>query len=208
MTYGHNTATATTTISNFQRRHQVTTLCQVLLYSVEESLWPIRIAPRLEPIRQLWQGLSRSNSQYWQSIYMANSPKGNDSQLAAYHLLHGLLEWKFIDLCLQCKLVELKITTNIAHNGSSTEEHRANSVTQQIQSFCDELTVCSLLLFARKRSCLDLLNTSCFPCTCFKETWLLILNLLRKREMGKEEPQSIWYFFNGSINSLKTQLGK
>lgn len=215
MTFGHNTATASTTISFFQRRHQVTTLWQVFIYNIDLNLWPIKFAPRLDQVRKQWQSLSRCNNQQWQLIYIANSPKGNESQLAAYHLLHGLLEWKFLDLYLQCKLTKLQITSHIIEN---TDEFKWKHLTEQFQCFCDDLIICSLLLFTKKRSSLELLNSSCFPCTCFKEIWVLLLKLLKKIQIplfgdthGKIEAHdslNLWILFNNSINKLKGQLCK
>lgn len=226
MTFGHNTATASSTISFFQRRHQVTTLWQVLIHKVDASLWPLKYGEHLESVRRLWQTFSGVQSPLWPQLYLANSPKGNESQLAAYHLLHGLLEWKFLDLYLQCKLVKLSIPLKSrGTHGSLHQEGKYSSSTlliQQFQSLCNELTLCSLLLFRKKRSALELLNSSCFPCTCFKEIWLLILKLLKKAEIplleedgidrgdqrGSSKVVDLWCIFNTSIDNLKSQLGK
>lgn len=137
-------------------------------------------------------------------LYFANSCKGNECNIPAYHLLHGALEWKLLDLCILHKY-DLNSLSNL-----ESSLKLPNSLINQCERIVSDLLICSIFIYAKKRSA-ELLFSSPFPCTCVKEIWLLLQVALQKWSLKGEidkEKITFWYLFNKAMDRIKSNMGE
>ncbi|XP_017034846.1 protein MMS22-like [Drosophila kikkawai] len=99
----------------------------------------------------------------WKVLYFAEHSKGNECQAPAYHLYHGILEWRFLDLLLLA-----------AGEGEGEDQ---GSLLGQLERTLDDLIVCAGHHY-RSRHRPELIHTSPFVCRCTKELWLLLQRLV------------------------------
>ncbi|XP_073829155.1 protein MMS22-like [Musca autumnalis] len=192
--------------SNYLRRRHITLLLHLILQSTHSEQW-IFLKPHLSRFRTLLNNCIQLDT--LKSIYFANSCKGNDCNIPAYHLLHGLLEWKFLDLCILQKYDTINDEKGI--HGKDTEDNKkaCNVLIAQMENIIDVLLTCSIYLFAKKR-CAELLFTSPFPCTCIKEMWLLMQFSTEKWDLKtpEGEPLTFWCLFNKAMQRMKGNMDK
>ncbi|XP_067636741.1 protein MMS22-like isoform X2 [Eurosta solidaginis] len=191
--------------SYYQRRQQVTHLLYLLLYDTTIEKWPL-VRSNLDNIRRLLSRLTDMDT--WKLIYFANSCKGNECNAAAYHMLHGSLEWKLLDLCILYKYELLSTPMPLLAVADSKHDDHFLSLLERV--FYD-LISCSLHLYAKKRPA-ELLYSTPFPCTCIKECWLYVQIALQKWLLGSlsltGEQITFWQMFNETLNKLKTKMDK
>lgn len=186
-------------LSYYQRRRQVTQLLHVLLHRTTQEHWS-RWRLQVLSLRNL---LNRITDVYtWKLIYFANSSKGNECNVPAYQLLHGALEWKLLDLFLLQKYESSN--KNKAPTPAEENEATVDHLIFHLERVFEDLLTCSLYHFSKKRSA-ELLYSTPFPCTCFKEFWLLLQLFLQQ---GSHSGMSFWTLFNKIIEKIKTKLGK
>ncbi|KAH8276640.1 hypothetical protein KR044_000629 [Drosophila immigrans] len=159
---------ATKSSSWFAMRQQVTHFYHLLLL-----LEPEQSAASLRQLRELLN--SCLDAAAWRTLYFAEHSKGNDCTTPAYHLYHGALEWRLLDLLCQ----------QAADNQADYEA--------QLTRLLDDLVLCSQLLYRSKHS-VQLLQTSAFMCRCSKELWLLLQQL-----------HDFWPRFQQALQRHKTQ---
>ncbi|XP_011176948.2 protein MMS22-like [Zeugodacus cucurbitae] len=186
-----------------KRRKEVTHLFYWILQHTTDEQWPL-LRPSLESIRRLINCTTEADT--WKLIYFANSCKGNDCNAAAYHMLHGVLEWKLLDLCI---LYRFEICAPTTMLDSNTKPNSA--FLSQLTLYLEDLVTCSLYLYVKKRP-VELLYASPFPCTCIKECWLYIQLALQKWSLTAlavgVEQLTFWQLFNETMAKLKTKLDK
>lgn len=172
-----------------------------MLQSINSEEWSV-FQPHFGRLRALLNNCIQCET--WKHIYFANSCKGNKCNIPAYHLLHGVLEWTFLDLCILYKY-ELTPTT---HFKDSTKS--APDVINQYERLLNNLLTCSIFFYA-KRSSVELLFSSPFPCVCIKEDWLLLQIIIQKWPPNVEadaEKITFWSVFNKVMDSIKIKMGK
>lgn len=113
--------------------------------------------------------------------------------LPGYHLLHGLLEWKLIDL----QNIQLQ---EITLNGQVNTDIGSLFLTE-CKRFIKDLIFISLEYFKRKQD-MDLNRVSPFPCSCIKECWLVLQTTFDKLNLH------FWTNFNEGISSFEEDLNK
>lgn len=186
-----------------QRRKEVTHMFYWILHHTTDEQWSL-LRPSLESMRRLVNRTTEADT--WKLIYFANSCKGNDCNAAAYHLLHGVLEWKLLDLCILYKFELCAPTVLLDGNAKSS-----SAFISQLTLFFEDLVTCSLYLYGKKRPA-ELLYASPFPCTCIKECWLYVQLALQKWTLTAlavaGEQLTFWQLFNETIAKLKTNLGE
>ncbi|XP_053951880.1 protein MMS22-like [Anastrepha ludens] len=191
------------THSNYQRRQQITHLLYLLLHHTSEEQWSL-LRPNLDSMRRLLNRTTEIDT--WKLIYFANSCKGNECNAAAYHMLHGALEWKLLDLCI---LYKFELCAHVAQLDNNAKP--SATFMCQLERLFEDLMACSLYLYTKKRPA-ELLHSSPFPCTCIKECWLYVQLVLEKWELTSlavaGEQIQFWHIFNETISKLKTQLDK
>lgn len=188
-------------ISYYRRRHEVTLMYHVMLQTINPEEWSV-FKPHFGRLRGLIYNCIQNET--WKLIYFANSSKGNECNIPAYHLLHGVLEWTLLDLCILYKY-DLILITNCT-NSTKYAPHILN----QYERILNNLLACSIYFYAKKR-CVELLFSSPFPCVCIKEYWLLLQLLIQKwTPSGGMESEKItfWSLFNKVIDSIRTKMGK
>ncbi|KNC31048.1 MMS22-like protein [Lucilia cuprina] len=188
-------------ISFYRRRRQVTLLYHLILQTTHTEEWNF-LKPHLTRLRSLLNNCIQTET--LKLVYFANSCKGNECNIPAYHLLHGLLEWKFLDLCILYKY-DLNSVTDIENSAKSS-----SSVISQCERIVNDLLICSIFVYPKKRSA-ELLFSSPFPCTCVKEVWLLLQFSLQKWSLSEkpdEDKISFWSLFNKSMDRIRTKMGK
>lgn len=193
-------ATINEEISFYRKRRQVTCLLHVILQTTTNEEWMF-LKPHLTRLRGLLNNCIQLEN--WKLIYFANSFKGNECNIPAYHLLHGILEWRFLDLCILYKYDINCVTTPEDASKSS------NSVLVQCERIVNDLLICSIFVYAKKRSA-ELLFSSPFPCTCVKEMWLLLQLAIQKwslKDESDKEIASFWSIFNKSMEKIKNKMG-
>ncbi|KAM7349018.1 protein MMS22-like isoform 2-T2 [Cochliomyia hominivorax] len=185
-------------LSFYNRRRHVSNLLHVILQNTKNEEWDFLMS-HLIRLRALLNNCVQLET--WKLIYFANSLKGNECNIPAYHLLHGILEWKFLDLCILYKY-DSNSTTML---GDSTKS--PNSVLVQYERIVNDLLVCSILFYAKKRPT-ELLYSSPFPCTCVKEMWLLLQLVIQKWPLKGESDETItfWSIFNKCMERIKNKL--
>ncbi|XP_046803254.1 protein MMS22-like [Lucilia cuprina] len=186
-------------ISFYRRRRQVTLLYHLILQTTHTEEWNF-FKPHLTRLRSLLNNCIQTET--LKLVYFANSCKGNECNIPAYHLLHGLLEWKFLDLCILYKY-DLNSVTDLENSAKSS-----SSVISQCERIVNDLLICSIFVYAKKRSA-ELLFSSPFPCTCVKEVWLLLQFSLQKWSLSEkpdEDKISFWSLFNKSMDRIRTKM--
>ncbi|XP_004520431.1 protein MMS22-like [Ceratitis capitata] len=190
-------------INNPQRRQQVTYLFYWLLQYTSEEQWPL-LRPNLESLRLLINRLTEADT--WKLVYFANSCKGNECKAASYHMLHGALEWKLLDLCVLYKYELRTLAEQPVGNVKSNK-----TFVSQLERLFDDLVTCSLYFYDKKRPA-ELLYCSPFPCTCIKECWLYLQLALEKWSLTilavADEKITFWQIFNERMANLKTKMDK
>ncbi|XP_061387100.1 protein MMS22-like [Musca vetustissima] len=193
--------------SYYLRRRHITMLLHVVLQSTHPEQWMF-LKPHMTRLRSLLNNSIQMDS--LKSIYFANSCKGNECNIPAYHLLHGLMEWKFLDLCILQKYDDTTNADVTMDNEEKENTKSCNVLMQQIENMIDVLLTCSIYLFGKKRST-ELLFTSPFPCTCIKEMWLLMQFALEKwnlKTLEGGEPVTFWCVFNKAMQKIKGNMDK
>lgn len=192
-------------ISYYLRRRHVTLLLHIVLHTTHPEQW-ILLQPHLTRLRALLNNCIQVDT--LKCIYFANSCKGNECNIPAYHLLHGLLEWKFLDVCILQKY-ELNNTISSPNDtGVNDNKSNKNVIIAQLENIFEMLIQCSIFYFAKKRTA-ELLFTSPFPCTCIKEMWLLLQFALEKWLLKTDEGElTFWILFNRVMLKIKNNLGK
>ncbi|KAH8281258.1 hypothetical protein KR018_003022 [Drosophila ironensis] len=151
-------------------RRQVTHFYHLLLLGMPEEL------PLAEDLRHLLNNLLSAEA--WKVLYFAESGKGNDCQAPAYHLYHGLLEWRFLDLLLLF---------------ARGEDQQGLT---QLERTLDDLVVCAGHHYRGKHRP-ELLHCPPFICRCTKELWLLLKHLIPKWLAEKE--LDFWALFHKAL---------
>ncbi|XP_050332656.1 protein MMS22-like [Bactrocera neohumeralis] len=189
--------------NNRQRRKEVTHMFYWILLHITDEQWSF-LRPSLESIRHLVNRTTEADT--WKLIYFASSCKGNDCNAAAYHLLHGVLEWKLLDLCILYKFELYAPKVQLDDNAKPS-----SAFINQLTLLFEDLMTCSLYLYGKKRPA-ELLYASPFPCTCIKECWLYVQLVLQKWTLTTfdvaTEKLTFWQLFNETITKLKTKLDK
>ncbi|KAH8364893.1 hypothetical protein KR200_001537 [Drosophila serrata] len=147
----------------FRIRQQVTHFYHLLL-----SLRPEDQRQFHEDLRLLLNN-QLDTEDAWKVLYFAEHSKGNECQAPAYHLYHGILEWRFLDLLLLA-----------AAAGEGEAENRSSSCSNllgQLERTLDDLIICAEHHY-RGRHRPELIHTSPFVCRCTKELWLLLQRLV------------------------------
>ncbi|XP_013108570.1 protein MMS22-like [Stomoxys calcitrans] len=188
--------------SYYQRRHHITLLLHIVLHTTHPEQWPL-LQPHLKRLRSLLSNCVQMDT--LKCIYFANSSKGNDCNISAYHLLHGLLEWTFLDVCILQKYALCKNTIDCNEAESSNEN--SSLLINQLEKFIDILLGCSIFHFSKKRTA-EYMFSSAFPCTCVKEMWLLLQLALEKWTLKTQEGEYItcWYLFNRAMLKIKDNM--
>uniref|UniRef100_A0A1A9WVN0 Protein MMS22-like n=1 Tax=Glossina brevipalpis TaxID=37001 RepID=A0A1A9WVN0_9MUSC len=184
----------------FQKRHEVTKLMHLLLRNLQEEQWPL-IRTHLTQLRSLINSVTQKDD--LKHLYFANSCKGNDCHVPAYHLLHGSMEWKFLDLCL---LYKYEYLPTLIYQSEEETNRSCHTLLNQLERFIEDLITCSVFIF-KKKCPAELLYTSPFPCCCFKELWLLLQLTLEKWSLCYlEEHLTFWKLFNRIMENIKLKL--
>ncbi|KAH8387422.1 hypothetical protein KR093_006938 [Drosophila rubida] len=139
----------------YAMRQQVTHFYHLLLHADQVEGTPAMCS--LLQLRELIN--SCLDAATWRTLYFAEHSKGNDCTTPAYHLYHGALEWRLLDLCVQRKLQE--------------QADVECTYQAQLSRLLDDLVLCSQLHYRSKQS-VQLLHTSVFMCRCSKELWMLL----------------------------------
>ncbi|XP_037933573.1 protein MMS22-like isoform X2 [Teleopsis dalmanni] len=186
-------------LSFYQRRRQVTQFLYLMLHKTVRRQLPI-LSSKCTRIRRLLNSLSDPNT--WKLVFLAGNNKGNECNIPSYHFLHGMLEWKLLDLCIL-----YKYNTNI--NENDVLEEKLQMLVKQIEKVLDDLLICSLFVFNKKRPA-EILYTTPFSCTCFKEFWLLLQLMFEKWfvniNVSIDNKLYFWTLFNKRILNLKTHM--
>ncbi|XP_055859184.1 protein MMS22-like [Episyrphus balteatus] len=176
-------------LSYYQRRRQVTLFYHLILAKNSEMHWSL-VEQHLSSLRHLLNRITSKD--VLKLIYIANSSKGNETNTSAYHFLHGCLEWKLLDLfILQQTRLELSAESN--------NEAKSSLFDTQLERIFDDLTICSIFLYKKKKTT-ELLFSSPFPCTCIKETWLVL-----QISIEKWQGENFWKLFNRTLDKFKSK---
>jgi len=164
----------------YQVRQQVSHFYHLVLRLRENDL--LAEAPQfLEDLRHLLN--NQLDTDAWKVLYFAEHSKGNECQAPAYHLYHGILEWRFLDL----------------HMLFATGEDQG--FLGQLERTLDDLIVCAGHHY-RGRHRPELIHTSPFVCRCTKELWLLLKHLIPKW-LG-ERDLDFWMLFHKAMQRHKS----
>ncbi|EDW62838.1 protein MMS22-like [Drosophila virilis] len=168
-------------------RQQVTHYYHLLLHDMDSvEQWQL-LYPAVRQLRELLN--SCLDAAAWRILYFAEHGKGNECQAPAYHLYHGALEWRLLDLCLQRKLEANALETTLQ-----------STYLSQLERTLDDLVLCASYYHKSKHSA-ELLHTSAFMCRCSKELWLwLLLNQQTDTETA------FWPLFHRAMQRHKAQL--
>ncbi|KAL5286260.1 MMS22L family protein [Megaselia abdita] len=126
-------------------------------------------------------------------FFMANHSRGNEIDLPAYHVLHGFLEWKLIDL----QVIQRQ---EMSEKGLVNTEDGSLFQTQS-KRFLKDLIFISLQYF-NKNLDMDLNRISPFPCSCIKECWLVLQVLFDKMNLH------FWTYFNEGTSGFEKELSR
>ncbi|XP_017065911.1 protein MMS22-like [Drosophila eugracilis] len=135
----------------------------------------------LQDLRQLLNNLLDADA--WKVLYFAEHSKGNECQAPAYHLYHGILEWRFLDL-------------HILYTSGDDQGFLG-----QLERTLDDLIVCASQHY-RGRHRPELIHVSPFMCRCTKEMWFLLKNLIPKW-LGDRD-LDFWILFHKAMQRHKT----
>ncbi|XP_037723729.1 protein MMS22-like [Drosophila subpulchrella] len=164
----------------YQVRQQVSHFYHLMLRLRENDL--LAGAPQfLEDLRHLLN--NQLDTDAWKVLYFAEHSKGNECQAPAYHLYHGILEWRFLDL----------------HMLFASGEDQG--FLGQLERTLDDLIVCAGHHY-RGRHRPELIHTSPFVCRCTKELWLLLKHLIPKW-LG-ERDLDFWMLFHKAMQRHKS----
>ncbi|XP_026846130.1 protein MMS22-like [Drosophila persimilis] len=181
---GQQQLQAPTTMTNsiwYRARQQVTQFYHLLLRIHDENI--CMEAPRfLEDLRSLLNNLL--DAEAWKVLYFAEHSKGNECPAPAYHLYHGVLEWRFLDLIL---LNDCQGATEAA-------------LLAQLEHTLGDLVLCASLYYRSKHRP-ELIHTSAFMCRCTKELWLL-LSVLAPKWLAQSQ-LGIWDLFHKAMQGHK-----
>ena len=172
-----------------------------MLQSINPEEWSV-FKPHFRRLRALINNCIQFET--WKYIYFANSCKGNECNIPAYHLLHGVLEWTFLDLCILYKYELISIAN------CTDSKTNAPDVISQYEHILNNILTCSIFFYVKKRS-VELLFSSPFPCVCIKEVWLLLQIIIEKWPQNIEadaEKTTFWSVFNKVMESIKIKMGK
>ncbi|KAH8396262.1 hypothetical protein KR222_006934 [Zaprionus bogoriensis] len=173
----------------YHARQQVTHFYHLLLHEQHAgNEWQLLLAPAVRQLRELLNCCLDADA--WRVLYFAEHSKGNECPAPAYHLYHGALEWRLLDLCLQRKLQ--------AHE--QAEEQRL-SYQAQLERTLDDLVLCAAHHY-RSRNSAELLHTSAFVCRCSKELWLWLM----LQQQQQQEDCVFWPLFHRAMQRQKGQL--
>lgn len=102
-------------------------------------------------------------------VHSASSNDGNSSLSSSFHLLHGMLEWRWIYLTIIYKIefMQGKI------GGDESD------LVDEIKLFVYDLITLSIVKF-QKCSSANLIFSSPFVCGCVKEMWTLIFDFINR----------------------------
>lgn len=168
-------------------RQQVTHYYHLLLHDMDSAeQWQL-IYPAVRQLRELLN--SCLDAAAWRILYFAEHGKGNECQAPAYHLYHGALEWRLLDLCLQRKFEANALDTA----GQST-------YLSQLERTLNDLVLCASYYHKSKHSA-ELLHTSAFMCRCSKELWLWLL-----LHQQTDTDTAFWPLFHRAMQRHKAQL--
>ncbi|XP_034490302.1 protein MMS22-like isoform X2 [Drosophila innubila] len=171
----------------YMTRQQVTHFYHLLLQQEDSgNQWQL-IAAAVLQLRELLNSCLDADA--WRVLYFAEHSKGNECQAAAYHLYHGALEWRLLDLCVQRKF-------QVDKDVNATELQ--SSYLLQLERMLDDLVNCGSHHYRSKHSA-ELLHTSAFMCRCIKEIWLILY-----QETGSES--DFWTRFHRAMQRHKAQL--
>ncbi|XP_075156078.1 protein MMS22-like [Haematobia irritans] len=188
--------------SFYMRRRHITLLLHMVLQTTHTEQWSF-LKAHLTRLRSLLN--SCIQTEILKCIYFANSSKGNNCNIAAYHLLHGLLEWKFLDLCVLQKF-EMNSPVD-SPNDAGSNPKTCCPLLNQLENIFDLLLRCSIFHYSKKRSA-ELLFLSPFPCTCIKEIWLLLQFSLEKWAVKTQDGEELtfWNLFNRAMVKIKNNM--
>lgn len=175
----HLQATAASMNSGWYRvRQQVTHFYHLMLLLRGNELLPSHF---LDGFRQLLN--DQLDADTWKVLYFAEHNKGNDCQAPAYHLYHGVLEWRFLDL-------------HILYASGNDQAFLG-----QLERTLDDLIVCAGHHYRSKHRS-ELIHSSPFMCRCNKELWLLLKRLIPKW-LGERE-LDFWTLFHKAMQRHKS----
>lgn len=181
----------TTTGLWYQLRQQVTHFYYLLLHDElagnEEMAWQL-VAPAVLQLRELLNCCLDADA--WRVLYFAENSKGNECPAPAYHLYHGALEWRLLDLCVQRK-----------YQTPQAEVEDRLSYQTQLERTLDDLILCAAHHY-RSKNTAELLHTSAFMCRCNKELWLWLMH----QQANQQDVDSVfWPLFHRSMQRHKAQ---
>lgn len=164
----------------YRVRQQVTHYYHLLLrLRLEYRL--LQLPLFLEDLRLLLNN-QLDTEEAWKVLYFAEHSKGNECQAPAYHLYHGILEWRLLDLHL---------LADAEGEGSST-----SCFLGLLERTLDDLIVCASHHY-RGRHRPELIHSSPFVCRCTRELWLL-LKFLIPLWLG-ERDLDFWLMFHKAM---------
>lgn len=168
-----------------QIRQQVTHFYHLLLHDEQQVAWHL-LAPAVLQLRELLNCCLDADA--WRVLYFAENSKGNECTAPGYHLYHGALEWRLLDLCVQRKF-----------QLPQAEQEDRVSYQAQLERTLDDLVLCAGHHY-RSRSTAELLHTSAFMCRCNKELWLWLM-----QQQEDHEESLFWTLFHRSMQRHKEQ---
>ncbi|XP_016982473.1 protein MMS22-like [Drosophila rhopaloa] len=164
----------------YRLRQQVTHFFHLLLRLRENDLLPGALR-FLEDLRHLLN--NQLDADNWKVLYFAEHSKGNECQAPAYHLYHGVLEWRFLDLHM------------LYPSGED------QGFLGQLERTLDDLIVCAGHNYRGKHRP-ELIHASPFMCRCTKELWVLLKHLIPKW-LG-ERDLDFWTLFHKAMQRHRT----
>ncbi|KAH8419945.1 hypothetical protein KR009_004308 [Drosophila setifemur] len=162
----------------FRTRQHVTHFYHMLIQE-QEDYFLMESQPFLEDLRRLLN--TQLDAEAWKVLHFAENSKGNECQAPAYHLYHGILEWRFLDLLLSLIMKD-------------------PSFPGQLERTLDDLIVCAGHYYRGKHRP-ELIHSSPFICRCTKESWQLLKQLI-PLWLGHEE-MDFWTLFHKAMQRHK-----
>ncbi|BFG02553.1 protein MMS22-like [Drosophila madeirensis] len=181
---GQQQLQAPTTLSHsiwYKTRQQVTQFYHLLL-RIHDGHICTEATRFLEDLRQLLNNLLDADA--WKVLYFAEHSKGNECQAPAYHLYHGVLEWRILDLILL--------------SGADAPQ---TLLLSQLERTLDDLVLCASHHYRSKHRP-ELIHTSAFMCRCTKELWLLLAQLAPK--WLHQSQLDIWELFHKAMQGHRS----
>lgn len=121
-------------------------------------------------------------------VHMAFCNDGNSSLSSNYHLLHGMLEWRWIYLTIIYKIDYF--------NGKIASDDC--EVACEVKLLIYDLVTLSIAKFQKCNSA-NLIFTSPFICSCVKEMWQLIYSFTEKLQ---DDGVNFWSIISAVINEI------